>query len=325
MAINSLGYRAWQGKLAPPWASVVVIAQTGIRRAWQSRWLRRLLFLAWLPALWFGAGFFVYEKAVELPGEARRLAPFFETQVTSPELDHLFRQIESGDLEGARHGVWSWLLLTFFRHPQGVVMALVVGLIAPPLISQDIRSRAFLLYFSRPIGRFEYIVGKLATIWFYLAMISMSPALSLYCVGVLLSPDVEVVAVTWDLPMRIIFATMVLSVPTASLALSLSALTQESRIAGFAWFAILILGWVACGVLSAVQAMHQSPSGRMTAFDGESYWSLLSLYHMSGRVQSWVFGFHSFQDVMGSAFMLVLITVCSLVILTRQVASPMRA
>ena len=41
MAVNSLGYRKWSGKLAWPGMRIVVIATTGIRRAWQSSWLRR--------------------------------------------------------------------------------------------------------------------------------------------------------------------------------------------------------------------------------------------------------------------------------------------
>lgn len=325
MGVNSLGYRKWNGKLAPSWMRSVVIAKAGIRRAWQSSWLRRILFFAWLPALWFSAGFFIYEKAIEFPEMADSLMPFLKTQVNNPQMDQVFDTIAQGDMRGARHGVWAWLLLTFLRYPQVLVMALVVGLIAPPLISQDIRSRAFLLYFSRPIDRYEYVLGKLATVWAYLAMISMLPALTLYVAGVLLSPEAGVVASTWDLPLRIIAATMVLAIPTGSLALCISSLTQESRVAGFAWFAILILGWVMFGILSTVEGFNQMARGNVTPFRGESYWSLMSLYHTLGRVQSWVFGFLEFRDVIGSAIVLSLITVISLAILMRRVMAPMRA
>lgn len=323
MAVNSLGYRSWSGKLAPSWMRSQVIARAGIRRAWQSRWLRRLLFLAWMPALWFGAGFFLYEKAIEFPEMTQSLMPFLESRA-NPQMDEVFQMISEGDLKGARHGVWAWLLLTFFRYPQGIVMALVIGLIAPPLISQDIRSRAFLLYFSRPIDRWEYVLGKLATVWVYLAMISMLPALSLYVMGILLSPEVNVVSATWDLPLRIIAATLVLSIPTGALALCISSLTQESRVAGFAWYAILILGWVMFGILSAVESLNQMARGG-EPFSGDSYWSMMSLYHTLGRVQSWIFGFLDFRDVIGSAIVLTLVTVVSMAILMRRVVAPMRA
>ena len=67
MAVNSLGYRGWRGKVAPAWTRSVVIAKTGIRRAWQSVWLKRLLFFSWMPAMWFAVGFFALEKVLEFP------------------------------------------------------------------------------------------------------------------------------------------------------------------------------------------------------------------------------------------------------------------
>ena len=288
--------------------------------------MRRLLLLSWMPAMWFGVGFFLYEKSIEYPDLVEGLAPFIATSLgNNPTMQNAVALVASGNQSEARHDVWAWLLQSFFRRPQGIVMVLVVGLIAPPLISQDIRSRAFLLYFSRPMGRTEYVLGKLSIVWGYLAMISMCPALILYVLAVLLSPDVGVVSSTWDLPLRIVAATVVLSIPTASLALCLSSLTQESRTAAFAWFAIFILGWVTFGILSTVEGINQTSVGDFNAFSGESVWSLLSLYHTLGRVQSWIFGFLEFGDVVGSAIVLVLLTVCSLAILTRRVAAPMRA
>src|SRR3990167_4532052 len=51
--VNRLGYRGWSGQLESGWMRWTVISSVGIRRAWQSRWLRRMLFFAWLPAVWF--------------------------------------------------------------------------------------------------------------------------------------------------------------------------------------------------------------------------------------------------------------------------------
>ncbi len=325
MAINSLGYRKWHGRLAPTWTRTVVIARTGIRRAWGSRWLRRMLFFAWLPALWFALGFFFYEKSLEYPQFAEPLTTYLHSRADSPQLESVLRLVESDDPSQARHGVWAWLLLCFLRYPQGVVMALVVGLIAPPLISQDIRSRAFLLYFSRPIGRYEYVLGKLAIVWAYLGMISLAPALALYIGGILLSPDATVIAATWDLPLRIMLATCVLSIPTASLALCISSLTQESRYAAFAWFAIWVMGWVTYGLLSAVDGINQVASQGTLPAGKSSIWANFSLYHTLGRVQSWVFGFAEFKDIRVSSLILIALTIASLWVLSRRVASPLSA
>ena len=330
--VNNLGYRGWSGRLAPGWMRWSVISVVGVRRAWQSMWVRRMLFLAWLPAVWFGVGFFLWEQAALHPEWRQTLTPFLSGMPHTPEFDGIRESVRTGNLEGSRHTVWAWLLQTFFRYPQGVLMVMVVGMISPPLISQDIRSRAFLLYFSRPLTRSEYLLGKVGSLWAYLSMISTMPALALYALGVLLSPNLGVVSATWDLPFRIIAASVVLMLPTSVLALCFSSLTQESRYAGFAWFAVWILGWFTFVAASAAEALNTQQSVAYGQRDmrvierviEESSWTHLSLYHTLGRVQRWVFGFAELRDVWISMVILVAVTLVSLTILFRRISAPMR-
>lgn len=325
--VNNLGYRGWTGRLNPGWLRWTVIAAVGVRRAWSSTWLKRMMFLAWLPAVWFAVLFFVWEQAVLHPEWRQGILPMLQGLPPTPAFDQIRESVRSGDYESSRHTVWAWLLQSFFRYPQGVVMVLVVGMVAPPLISQDIRSRAFLIYFSRPLIRGEYVLGKLASLWVFLSIIATAPALVLYLLGVLLSPHLGVLAATWDLPLRILAASAVLMVPTSVLALCFSSLTQESRYAGFAWFVVWILGWFTYAAATAASAMH---GGEFPTRDGrsplleESAWTHLSLYHTLGRVQSWVFGFSEFKDVMTSITILLAITVISMAILFRRISAPMR-
>jgi ABC-2 type transport system permease protein len=217
---------------------------------------------------------------------------------------------------------WSWLLYSFMRYPQGVILALMVGIIAPPLISQDVRSRAFLLYFSRPITRWQYALGKLATVWFYLLTISAAPALILYMLGVLLSPNATVVFDTWDLPLRVIAASGVLMIPTASLALCMSSMTQESRYAAFGWFATWILGGVMYFLMVIVE--FGDPDRPTTAaFEGK--WAPVSIYHALGQVQSWIFGIADYEHSKWAALMLIILTLVSTLILFRRISAPLRA
>ena len=320
MTVHDLGYRGWSGRLAPRFARPLVIANTGVRRAWQSRWLRRMLFFAWLPTLWFGLGFFIWEQSLLNDNWQGAVRQFLRGVPETSQLRAVVQDFDAADPAAARHGVWAWLLQSFFRNPQGVSMVLVVGLIAPSLISQDIRSRAFLLYFSRPLARSEYILGKFMTVWFYLMMITALPALSLYVLGILLSPQLDVVQATWDLPFRILAASAVLMIPTASLALCLSSLTQESRYAGFAWFTIWILGWF---TYAAKMITAQVASGESTPVEA-GWWLHFSLYHTLGQVQNWIFGFADFQDVEIAAGILIVVTAVSLIILFNRVSAPMR-
>lgn len=318
MAIHDLGYRPWTGSRASAATRPLIISNICIRRAWQSRWLRRLMLFAWLPAVWFGLGFFFWEQWLLHPEWHEKVHRVLQNIPNTNQLSAIMQSSE--DPTELRHAIWAWLLQAFFRYPQGVIMVLVVGLIAPPLISQDFRSRAFLLYFSRPLSRFEYSLGKIITVWFYLAMIATLPALLLYVLGIFLSPTIDVVQATWDLPLRILGASAVLMIPTASLALCISSLTQESRYASFAWFSTWILGWFTYGVLSSLETYSEhQPSDHVTG------WAHLSLYHTLGQVQRWVFGFASFRDSQTSAAVLVVITIVSIAILIRRIGAPMRA
>jgi hypothetical protein len=56
----------------------------------------------------------------------------------------------------------------------------------------------------------------------------------------------------------------------------------------------------------------------------ESSWTHVSLYHTLGRVQSWVFGFADFREVLVSAIILVAVTVIALAVLLRRISAPMR-
>ncbi len=307
MPIHDVGYRRWDGRAGSPRFRWAVIAGAGIRMVWRSHWLRRMLLFSWLPTAYLAFGLFVYEQALKRPtGQPALVAALRNLPNSDVAINALI-----ADPAGSHHAVWSLMMLSFFRYSQGTLMVLLVGLIAPSLIARDFRSRAFLLYFSRPLSPLEYILGKAMVLWCYLAAITVLPAMALYVLSVLLSPDISVVAHTWDLPGRILVASAVLMIPTTALALCFSSMTTESRYAGFAWFSLWILGWAAYANLSKVGASRQ--------------WSMISLYHMLGRVQNWVFGMtENVNDVAPAATLLVIVTLGSLVILVSRVYAPMR-
>lgn len=331
MPLHDLGYRAWTGDMEPEYQRFWMIAQTGIRLAWRSMWLRRMLLAAWTPAVLAGLGFFFFERFAKEPGDFRAersllaLGPF----AALPNIDLIRSQLVAAqlghaDLESVRHLTWAWLLLTFFRYPQGALLMVIVGLIAPNLISQDLRSRAFLIYFSRPIARWEYVLGKACVVFTFVSLITMLPALSLYLLGVLLSPDLSVIWHTWDLPLRIILASVVLMIPTTALALCFSSLTRESRYASFAWYAVWILGWIAYANLTA-QDLGMGAQGMASLDSIGGRWTLLSLFHLFGVVQAWVFGLGAPGHTVLSGFLILgIISVVSYAVLLQRVSAPMK-
>jgi ABC-2 type transport system permease protein len=321
--IHNLGYRAWQGELQSSSTRWLVVAEIGIRRAWQGAWLRRMMFFAWVPGVVMGFMIFIYEQSAKQGGEVQDImSAGAMALVTYESPDVIFRRIQQERiLTGSRpsmgeerHIFWSSLLLIMFRRSQPFLLIPIVAVIAPPMISQDFRSRAFLLYFSRPLTKVQYIAGKAATISLYLLCVTMFPALLLYLVGVLLSPDISVLYATWDLPLRAILASLTIVIPCTALSLMLSSLTTESRYASFAWFAIWIFGHLTYVVIRSVASPGDS-----------SMVQSLSLYETFNDLSSWILDPKLGVTQVETRFILlaVLTAVCTAV-LYRRVSAPMQ-
>ncbi|MCX7387899.1 MAG: hypothetical protein DWI22_11890 [Planctomycetota bacterium] len=322
MPIHNLGYREWKGELQSTSTRWFVVADIGIRRAWQSAWLRRMMFFAWVPGVVMGFMIFTYEQSAKQGGEVQDImsaGAMAMVTYESPEL--IYRRIKQeriltgsrASIGEERHIFWSSLLLILFRRSQPFLLIPIVAVIAPPMISQDFRSRAFLLYFSRPLTKVQYIIGKAATISLYLLCVTMFPALLLYFVGVLLSPDISVLSATWDLPLRVILASFMIVIPCTALSLMLSSLTTESRYASFAWFAVWIFGHLTYVVIRSVANPGDS-----------SMVQSLSLYETFNDLSSWILDPKLGVTHIETRFILlaVLTAVCTAV-LYRRVSAPM--
>lgn len=323
MPVHDLGYRDWCGDRTRQWSRPYFIAIGGIALIWRRKWLRLMLMLAWLPIFVPAAGIFTFEYSASDPEIGFFAADFIAGPMGRPDL--AMNLVD--DPNAARHDVWALLIMSFFRYPQLSAMVLLVGLIAPMLISYDLRSRAYLLYFSRPLNAYEYMIGKAAVMWFFLGMIVTVPALALYAIGVMLSPDLSVVTQTWDIPVRIIGASFVLLVPTTALAMCYSACTSESRYAAFSWFSTWILGFVAYQILTFMgtsgrgrRGRRGPPSDLLEAGIDFDRWRLLSPYHTLGKVQSWVFGLDTTPgSVLPAIGLLVLVTVVGAWVIRRRI------
>ena len=363
MPLHDVGYRGWRGRQRPAGAAGV-IATTGIRLAWKSRWLRRVILFAWSPALLFAGGFFAFEQAID-EGAIRAGRPVSRRLDGFGLFGSLLAESLGGSLDDpdqARRTVWSRLLLAFMRAPQAVLLAVVVGLVAPRLIAGDLRAKAWLVYFTRPVSRGGYILGKVGVLAAIVSLVTLVPALVLWLVGVLVSPSAWVAVATWDLPLRILAAAAAVTIPTVLLALAYSSLTAETRIAAFAWFATWVACWITHGALTGADlaAAARSPAAgvpgladpddpfddgppivvrtprgqrrlgwlaRAAGIDGTvDRWAWLSPFHAQGVVQAWIFGIEKrFAAVLPSLVSLGVVAGVSLVVLFLRVDAPARA
>jgi len=368
MPLHDVGYRSWSSSRCGPAMTVWVIALTGIRLAWESRWLRRLVFFAWSPALLFAASFFAFEQAID-DGRLVTLGEKAEGgrnidgvgMLGTVLADALGGDPNEVDIKATRRLVWTRLLLAFMRAPQAILLAAVVGLVAPTLISRDLRAKAWLVYFTRPVGRTEYILGKSVILLLLVLVITMLPALALWLIGVLVSPSIAVAWETWDLPVRAVIASLLLAVPTVLLALAYSSMTAESRIASFAWFATWVACWIAHTALTTADFVASSRQREAAVARGAASlqrpqrrrdeaaagplrgqfkwlaraagidtkldrWAWISPYHALGAVQAAIFGIERRPAAwLPAAVALVSLTVGSLLVLAWRVTAPAQA
>jgi len=229
-----------------------------------------------------------------------------------------------------RPTLWSEVLFYFFRLPQAFTVVVVIGMVAPKLISRDMKNRAFLLYYSRPITPWQYIFGKCAVVWAFLAGLTTLPAFMLYLLGLSLSPDISVFLLTWQLLFQILLASIILCIPTTLFALTLSSLTRESRLASFGWFAIWIMGSVSYGILTFFELMlglrqQELPASTDQVISATNRWSWLSPMRTLENLQAWVFGIEQDLGNINISFTLVgLVCLCCLILLRRRVDAPIR-
>lgn len=327
MPVHDLGYREWSGERLPPFARWKAIASTGVRLAWKGKYLKRLLVVAWIPVLYVVALLVAIEWVILQEGAAA-VAGILPAVADGPVEIARLTALAATEPGAFREELWRRLILLYFRTPQPILMALLVGLVAPPLISKDLRSRAWLIYFSRPVSRLEYLLGKCAVVAVFLLAITTLPALVVYVLGIGLAPTQEATLTTWTIPIRIAAASSVLIVPTTVLAVCFSSLWYNTRTSTFAWYALWAVGALAYAILALASGDIVFDDDAMGVRAGGRRYPvlvLLSPYHMLSTTQVWIFGIGERTPFVTLALVgLIAITVFSGVILFRRISAPMR-
>jgi ABC-2 type transport system permease protein len=130
----------------------------------------------------------------------------------------------------------------------GALLPIFVAAQAPELVVNDMRHRVLALYFSRPIGRFDYVVAKLVALSLALLGLTLLPVLLLFAGRVLAAEDL--VAALGDeigaLP-GIVGSGVLHAVVLASLGLAICSLAARRAYAAGAVLAVFLIGSVASG------------------------------------------------------------------------------
>ena len=329
MPVFHNGYRRYEGGFTHPRLRWLPIVRTGLVLAWRSKLLRKLVLVAHLPLLYFALIFIAVGKLTD-PGFDPSFGPWKDIadNVWGPVITRLLRD----DPAAVRTAVWSIVFSTFGSTLHLGLAALAAAVAGPPLIARDMASRAFLLYFSRPVSFGDYILGKLGVLCVVIGLVTLSPTLVLYVLSIVFSPSLETVLHTLPVLGTAVLACTALIVPAALVMLTLSSLVTQPRFAAAAWAIVCIFGLFFHQALVNAGGLRDEVWPRFFSLGGTTRAVALWIYDVPGRLER-IPGLNRLEilDVVAPpegglkslVFLVVLCTVC-LLVLRRRVSAPTR-
>ena len=282
MTIREKGYFHWEGTLLQrklPWWP---IARLGIKLSFKRKYFKFVYFGSFLPAMAYLTGIYISERLED-----------FRTMIRgSPQLLQVnpayFKSYFTGDF------------LLFM-----IVMILVVS--AAGLISEDLKHNALQLYFSRPLQKKDYVLGKAAIVFFFLLSLTLMPGFLFIIFKLLFAGSFRfIVAYPW-LPLSIISYSALVSLFFCFYALFLSSLSKNRTYVAVLIFAIYLFTDI------------------LSAFFFESFknhaFALISLKVNIQQVGAFLFGQKPAHPLHWSLSFLILAAVCfpGAIILRRKV------
>ena len=281
MPIFDQGYQHWEGKTSGHAWRWLAITRQGVRAHIRGRWTKYLILSSWSLALFLAA--------------ALALWGLFEqkSDLIKPVLEGLAQLLPPEIVEGPRAfraSIWTVCFHVFFLLELCAAMVLVM-MVGPDLISQDLRYNALPLYFSKPLRRADYFLGKLGVIATFLALVMVLPALAAWLVGVGFSLDPSVIGDTWRIPLASVGYGLFVSVTGGLVMLAFSSLSKNSRYVALMWLGL----WLAGAVLS------ESLTETLTPGEAREPWRSVSIFADYWRVQEAMLGTEAARDQIGRA------------------------
>ncbi len=210
--IRDRGYSHWDGTLRErrfPWWP---ITRTGILLTFRKKQFKFFFSFAFVPALAFLAGIYISERLEDFKfmfkGSEKFITinpAYFKTYFTSDFL--LFMMV---------------MLLVFA---------------GSGLVADDLKHNALQLYFSRPLGKKDYLLGKAAVVFFFILVLTLVPGLLFVIFKLIFAGSFRFLAEYPWLLLSIVGYSALLTLFFASYTLLLSALSKNRR-----YVTILIFG-----------------------------------------------------------------------------------
>jgi ABC-type transport system involved in multi-copper enzyme maturation permease subunit len=132
------------------------------------------------------------------------------------------------------------------------VLLLVLALVAAPSLAADRRAGALQFYLSKPITRRGYAVGKLLPPFLISWLLTGGVGLIVWTLGVAFTPEANYPDFVWRLPFAIVLSGATVSAVATMVAVAISGVMQNARLAAALWVALGIVSTALAGFLSGV-------------------------------------------------------------------------
>ncbi len=215
MPIYDLSYRHWDGPLHGGGRRWYVIAEAGIRLLLSYKKFVFLLMLSWIP--FFIQAFMLYMILVKGQTLGFDLGPGFFQNAFAVQ-------------------VFPLILVTIYA--------------GSGLIASDLAANALPLYFAKPITRMDYVLGKLAIIGAFLALVFLAPVLLLFLFAAGVSPDMTFIRENYWVLGSILAYGLFVVVLASLFILGLSSTSRSGRVVGVAFIAAVIFSGMMGNILS---------------------------------------------------------------------------
>jgi ABC-2 type transport system permease protein len=134
---------------------------------------------------------------------------------------------------------------------QQIVLTLLLSIFGGSgLIANDLRTGAILVYLSRPLTRRDYVLGKLGVLLALNFAVTLVPGLLLYAIALALAPEQFL---KWNLGWigpAVVLHSVAVTLSVSLLALAVSSLSRNARVAGLGFFGLVAGLEVVRGVLA---------------------------------------------------------------------------
>jgi ABC-type transport system involved in multi-copper enzyme maturation permease subunit len=282
--VREKGYIHWDGRLVerrfPGWP----IARTGVNLAFRKKRFKVLFAGAFVPAFVFLVGLYVSERLDDfkafLQGSDRLLnigPKYFAAYLTN-----------NGFL---------------------FLIVLLLGFGAGGLIADDLKHNSLQLYFSRPLGKKDYLLGKMSVVAFFVLVLTALPGLVLFVFKLIFAGNFKFFLQYPWLPLSIVGYSALLTVFFAFYILLLSALSKNARYVFILIFGVYIFSNILFGIL---QGIFRTP-----------YMALFSVGANLQQAGAYVFGQKLPYSVPAAWSFAVLAAICALsaIVLDRKIRS----